>query len=343
MGAKAFRALAGGICALWLSALSAGFAETDPNPAQNSATLTEIRNRGYLVCGVGIDDIGFAMQQVDGSWAGFDIDLCRAVATAVLGDASAVEFVQLDSLNRLDVLGAGGVDVLFRTTTFTFKRDVAQGFEFPAITFYDTQKVLAYADTGARRLGDLAGKKICANSGTTSIANIRHAIAQSGAAVDILEIGSQAGRWRAFFGRECDAVTADGSDLAAMMASRPGYRADFVMLEDEIANEPLGVVVREGDQLWEHIIRWVVNLTLHAEAVGMTQAGATEPPAALDLPDGQALGLIGNWGPEVVRQVGNYGEIYHRNLGAGSALNLPRGLNRLWKDGGVMYPLPMAR
>jgi general L-amino acid transport system substrate-binding protein len=297
--------------------------------------------RGYLVCGVGLDDIGFAAQRIDGDWAGFDVDFCRAVATAVLGDAEAVEFVPLDSLNRLNVLEEGGVDVLFRTTTYNFERDVVLGFEFPAITYYDAQRVLIYADTGATTLADLEGKSICANSGTTSIANIRKSIFEAGVDIDILEISSQAGRWRAFFSRECDAVTADGSDLAAMMASRPRYREDFVMLDDEIANEPLGAVVREGDRQWVQIIRWVVNATVLAEAEGIEQDSNDDVLTQLDTPPAETMGLVKNWGTEVIRQVGNYGEMFSRNLGEGSELRLPRGLNRLWKDGGLMYPLPM--
>ncbi len=304
-------------------------------------TRAAIEARGYLICGVGIDDIGFATRQIDGVWQGFDVDFCRTVATAVLGDATAVEFVPLDSLNRLNVLKEGGVDVLFRTTTYNYERDVVMGFDFPAITFYDTQRVLAYADTGARRLSDLDGKVICANSGTTSIANIREAIARLDGHVGILEIASQAGRWRAFFGRECDGVTADGSDLAAMMASRPSYRDDFVMLEDDIANEPLGAVVREGDRQWAHLVRWVANVVLMAEALGIAQDSDAETMAALDHMSRDTLGLPDGWASLVIRQVGNYADIYERNLGAGSQLGLRRGLNELWKNGGLMYPLPM--
>lgn len=304
-------------------------------------TRATVQARGYLICGVGLDDLGFATQQVSGTWVGFDVDFCRAVAAAVLGDATAVEFVPLDSLNRLDALKDGGVDVLFRTTTFNFARDVAMGFEFPAITYYDAQRVLAYADTNASVLADLDGRTICANSGTTSIANMRTAIANQNSTIDILEIASQAGRWRAFFGRECDAVTADGSDLAAMMASRPQYRDDFVLLDDEIANEPLGVVVREGDQQWEHIIRWVVNVTLVAEAAGVGQHSNGNAPVLQNIVAQPALGLAAGWENDIIRQVGNYAEIFERNLGDGSELHLPRGLNHLWKNGGLMYPLPM--
>jgi len=328
----------------WLTAFVLCLFATLPHQLRaNEAgqTRAAVQDRGYLICGVGIDDIGFSIQQIDGDWAGFDVDFCRAVATAVLGDATAVEFVPLDSLNRLSVLKNGGVDVLFRTTTYNFERDVVKGYEFPAITYYDAQRVLAYADTGASRVADLEGKTICANSGTTSIANIRASIVKMDARIGILEIASQAGRWRAFFGRECDAVTADGSDLTAMMANRPQYRDDFVMLEDEISNEPLGAVIREGDQQWEHIIRWVVNLTLVAEAAGTGQESSDADIDQLNFPASNTLGLVSNWGKEVIRQVGNYEEIFTRNLGEGSELRLPRGLNHLWKNGGLMYPLPM--
>ncbi|EDZ45725.1 amino acid ABC transporter, periplasmic amino acid-binding protein [Rhodobacterales bacterium Y4I] len=320
---------------LWLAgALGAEAGEGDTGAA--------IRDRGYLLCGVGSDDLGFATLRYDGEWTGFDVDFCRAVAAAMLGDATAVEFVPLDSLNRLEVLARGEVDVLFRTTTFTFDRDVNAALEFPAITFYDSQKVLVYADTGARTLADLAGKTVCANSGTTSITNIRHRIDSLGGGIGIQEYASQAGRWRAFFGRECEAVTADGSDLAAMLASRPGYRDDFVLLEDEIANEPLGPVVREDDRQWEQIVRWVINLTLVAEAAGIGQTSGPAEIARLPLPAGADLGVAGTWGADVIRQVGNYDDIFSRNLGDGSELRMARGRNALWTDGGLMYPLPMT-
>ncbi len=304
-------------------------------------TLSAVQSRGYLVCGVGIDDVGFATRQADGRWTGFDVDFCRAVAAAVLGDAEAVEFVPLDSLNRLKVLQDGKVDVLFRTTTYNFTRDVTLGLEFPAITYYDTQKVLVFADTGASRLADLDGMTLCANSGTTSIDNIRIAIDRAGIDVDILEIASQSGRWRAFFGRECEAVTADGSDLAARVASQPQYRSDFSLLEDDVSNEPLGAVVRQSDTEWVHIVRWVVNLTIAAEAKGVAQNSDLDQISAMGLPSGAALELTDEWAESVITEVGNYGEIFERNLGTGSALKLQRGLNRLWSDGGLMYPLPM--
>lgn len=309
----------------------------------NGQTRAAVQDRGYLICGVGIEDIGFAAQQVDGKWVGFDVDFCRAVAAAVIGDATAVEFVPLDSLNRLSVLEQGGVDVLFRTTTYNFTRDVTKGFEFPAITYYDVQQVLVFADTEATQISDLDGMTICANSGTTSIENIRAAIESAGIDADILEIASQSGRWRAFFGRECDAVTADGSDLAARIANQPQYRNDFVILGDEISNEPLGPVVREGDPQWTHIIRWVVNLTIAAEAAGVGHDSDLDSLESLQIPGGGAMGLSDDWGINVLTQSGNYGELFDRNLGAGSTLKLERGLNSLWTEGGVMYPLPMRQ
>lgn len=309
----------------------------------NGQTRTAVQDRGYLICGVGIEDIGFAAQQVDGKWVGFDVDFCRAVAAAVIGDATAVEFVPLDSLNRLSVLEQGGVDVLFRTTTYNFTRDVTKGFEFPAITYYDVQQVLVFADTEATQISDLDGMTICANSGTTSIENIRAAIERAGIDADILEIASQSGRWRAFFGRECDAVTADGSDLAARIANQPQYRNDFVILGDEISNEPLGPVVREGDPQWTHIIRWVVNLVIAAEAAGVGHDSDLDSLESLQIPGGGAMGLSDDWGINVLTQSGNYGELFDRNLGAGSTLKLERGLNSLWTEGGVMYPLPMRQ
>lgn len=310
--------------------------------AQADTTLQQVKDRGYLVCGVGVGDIGFATQQIDGSWAGFDVDFCRAVATAVLGDANAVEFVPLDSLNRLSTLQGGDIDVLFRTTTFNMKRDVTLGFEFPAITFYDEQRVLAHARTNARTLADLAGQTICANVGTTSIQNIREALAAQQIEAEILEIASQAGRWRAFFGQECAAVTSDSSDLQIMKAMHGLDEDSLVVLEDVLANEPLSAVVREGDQQWEQIIRWIVNLLILAEAKDIGQASPPEKQSRLDVPGYPDLGLAEGWAQRTISTVGNYGEIFTRNLGSDSDFGLERGLNRLWRDGGLMYALPMT-
>lgn len=309
--------------------------------AQTGETLRRVKDRGYLICGVGVGDIGFATQQTDGSWAGFDVDFCRAVATATLADANAVEFVQLDSLNRLSALQNGDIDVLFRTTTFNMERDVALGFEFPAITYFDEQRVLAHASTKARTLDDLAGRVICANAGTTSIRNIREALASRQIEADILEISSQAGRWRAFFGQECAAVTGDGSDLLIMVAMHGLDERSLVVLDEALANEPLSAVVRDGDQQWEQVIRWVVNLLVLAEAEGVHQKDPPEVLARLEVPAYRQLGLAEGWARRTVSQVGNYGEIFARNLGSGSNLGLERGLNRLWRDGGLMYALPM--
>ncbi|MBB5723683.1 general L-amino acid transport system substrate-binding protein [Loktanella ponticola] len=325
------------LCTAVLSSLA-----TQGHADENSTTLSTVLDRGYLICGVGVADIGFAAQQVNGNWAGFDVDFCRAVAAATLGDAQAVEFVPLDSLNRLRALKDGDVDVLFRTTTYTMDRDVALGFEFPAITYYDSQRVLAHASTNAKRLADLDGFTICANAGTTSIANIRKAIEANDVDVDILEISSQAGRWRAFFGQECDAVTSDYSDLSAMVAAQGLDERTFVILDDEIANEPLSSVVLEGDQQWEQIIRWVVNLLVLSEAEGVGKDSGATVISQLSIPAPTALGLSDGWASQIISQVGNYGDIFARNLGDDSALGIKRGLNNLWRDGGLMYPLPMS-
>ena len=311
------------------------------NADDGAQTLTKIKERGFLICGVGTDDIGFATQLASGVWTGFDVDFCRAVAAAVLGDAQAVDFVPLDSLNRLNVLQDGGVDVLFRTTTYNFERDVVLDFEFPVITYYDTQKVLVYSDLNAKSLADLDGRAICANSGTTSIENIKKAISKANVEIEILEISSQSGRWRAFFGRECDAVTADASDLSARIAAQPHYKDAFNFLDEEVSNEPLGAVVRADDPHWAHIIRWVTNVLITAEAEGVDYDSDLARIEALHLPDGKAMGLSDDWWQNVILQVGNYESVYSRNLGAGSELDLPRGLNHLWINGGLLYPLPM--
>ncbi len=304
-------------------------------------TKEQILSRGYLKCGVGIDDTGFSKRNIDGQWTGFDVDFCRAIAAAVLGDATAVDFIPLDSSNRLDVLQREHIDVLFRTTTYTFKRDMTLGFDFPAITFYDSQKILAHASENIKNLDDLAGKTICANLGTTSLTNISAILEKHDIPATILEVSSQAGRWRAFFGRECEAVTADGSDLFARITNQPFYQDNFTFLNEELANEPLGPVVRDGDQEWVHIIRWVINFMVLSEHYGIGQTSDLSSLAALKLPSGKKFGLQDSWAADVLNQVGHYGEVYDRNLGEDSALKIPRGFNKLWREGGLQYPLPM--
>ncbi len=303
-------------------------------------TLSKTRARSVLTCGVGSSDPGFAQHDVSGEWTGFDVDFCRAIAAATLGDAQAVEYVTLDSLNRLRALQNGSVDVLLRTTTWTYSRDTTMGLDFAGTVLFDTQGILVHKNAGTTIPADLKGKTICANRGTTSLGNLKEFVTKAKIDVTILALESQEGRWRAFFNRECDAITADKSDLRAKVSTLVNGVDKYQLLEADISNEPLGVVVRDDDRQWFDIVKWVVMATIAAEEQGMTSENAQEYAELFQQSAADKLGLKPDWVFQVISQVGNYEEIFERNVGQQSSIRLERGLNRLYSEGGLLYAMP---
>lgn len=320
-------------------------------PAEAASTLDTVRERGMLQCGVNTGLPGFSFPDKQGNWTGLDIDLCRAIAAATLGDATKVRFTPLTAQQRFAALQSGEIDVLARNSTITLQRDAGLGIQYAGINFYDGQAVVVPARLGVARLADMSGAVICVAQGTTHELTLSDWFRTRNLPHKPVVYESQDRMYEAFFAGRCDGMTQDASALAAAVASFAANPADFVILPDRISKEPLGPFVRKGDDKWFSIVRWVVMAMVEAEERGVTQANAEAKlkdgdPAVQRLlgvsaGNGKALGLDEAWAYNLVRQVGNYGESFERNVGKGSPLKLARGPNALWTDGGLMYALPV--
>lgn len=322
-------------------------------PGQNdpfSSTLADLRSRGSLNCGVSADLPGFATADASGNWEGFDVAVCRAVAAAVLGDPEAVEFVPTTARTRFTALAAGEVDMLARNTTWTFTRDVDLNFEFVGVNYYDGQGFLVPADLGVISAKELDGATVCIQPGTTTELNLVDYFRVNGISYEPVLIETDAEAQQQYLAGSCDVYTADVSSLAATRASFE-TPADHVILPEIVSKQPLGPMVREGDQRWSDIVRWTLNALIAAEELGINSANASELALGTDSPEinrllgtegdfGELLGLDSDWAVRVIRSVGNYGQIYDENIGENTAIGLARGLNAQWTDGGLLYSPP---
>lgn len=320
--------------------------------AQAGETLSAVQSRGQLRCGVSEGIEGFSIKDASGRWRGLDADFCRAVAAAVLGNPEKVEFVPLKASNRFPALQAKRVDLLVRNTTWTLGREAILKVQFAGVLFYDSQGFMVPPGSRAKAVADLAGETVCVEKGTTSEQNLSDYFTARGAKVKPLVVDSEADTVKAFFAGRCAALTSDMSLLAIARLRAPGGAQGYAILPERISREPLGPVVRRGDDDWFTLVRWV----LHA-LVAMEEAGTTRDNVAARVKDsrdpgvqrasgadpriGKALGVRPDWAVQAVLAVGNYGEMYERNLGAGSGLKLERGLNDLWTKGGLMYAPPL--
>ena len=322
-------------------------------------TLSRIRDRGALRCGVTDSAIGFAEPQEDGSFRGFDADFCRALAAAVLGDAGAVEFVGTTSAERFTVLASGGVDVLFRTTTWTQSRDTELGGDFGPTTFYDGQLIMGKAEFGftdASTMADVDGARVCANAGTTTEKNITEGAREIGVDIELVTVEGTPEAMELFRGGSCDLVTSDGSRLfgeryAAMGTGEISKDEWIIFPRSPISKEPLTPMYRQNDSQWADIINWTVYALIIADEKGITSANADEMVA--NPPDPEAgrllgvgedelqtkMGLAADAFAQAIRQVGNYDEIHVRNLGP---LGITRAgsINARWIEGGLIYAPP---
>lgn len=320
-----------------------------------SPTLEAVRKRGYLRCGVHQGLPGFAFRDVQGVWRGLDVDMCRAVAAATLGDSGKARFVTLTTANRFRALQDGGVDVLVRNTSWTYARDAGLGLSFTAVTYFDGQGFLAPRALGLSSAEELGGAHICVLAGADSQDNVLDFFRARGLQVTPVVVASEdeARRLYETEGQGCDAISTDISGLAALRSqlNNPGAHA---ILPNVISKEPLGPVVRQDDPVWADIVRWTVYATLLAEELGLNQRTveqaretAVDPETrrllGVDGDLGALLGLKADWAYQVVRQVGAYHEIFRRDVGEDSPLKLDRGLNALWTAPrpGLMYPPPM--
>ncbi len=320
-------------------------------PAAFGGTLDDVKERGRLNCGIEPGLAGFGVPNNDGVWIGFDVDFCRAVAAAIFGDATAVNFRPLTSAQRFTALQSGEIDVLSRTTTWTFSRDVNLGFEFIGVWFYDGQAFLVNNDLGVSSVLELDGARICVETGTTTELNLADYFRTNGMAFESVVVNSVDEARENYLANACDAHTTDASGLAAVRSTFPDSQAHQI-LPEVISKEPLSPLVRHGDNQWGDVVRWVRNAVILAEEFLVTAANVTELRERTRNPEirrllgaegqfGFQLGLSNDWAFNVIRLVGNYGEIFDRNLGPKTPLGLERGLNALWNDGGILYAPPL--
>jgi general L-amino acid transport system substrate-binding protein len=317
----------------------------------NAGTLDDVKARGELNCGVTTGLAGFSLPDASGNWTGLDVDLCRAVASAVLGDAKKVKFVPLTSETRFTALSSGEVDLLARTSTWTYSRDTDLKLDFVAVNYYDGQGFLVKKSLGVDSAKKLDGATICIQIGTTGELNTADFFKQNGIKYTPVPVADDGEAQRQYEAGKCDSFTTDSSALASARASMSDPSA-HVLLPEIISKEPLGPVVRHGDNNWGDIVRWSHFAMLIAEEKGLTKANVDEMAASTVDPEvkrllgaegemGKMMGLDNKWGYNIVKQVGNYGEAFEANVGAGTKIGLARGLNALWSKGGLQYAAPL--
>jgi len=313
-----------------------------------SATLDAVRARGQLVCGLAGTVAGFSLPDSQGTMRGLDADSCRAVAAAVLGDASKVKWVPLTSTNRFTALQSGEVDVLFRQATITLGREANLGFEFTGVNFYDGTAFLTKTAAGIVSAKGLDGATVCMPLGTSTELAVADYFRAQNMKLNPIKIEDQAELQRSFVAGRCDAYATDTSALAAFRFQQGERRADYKLLPEVISKEPLAGVVRKGDDKWLDVVRWSHYAMLTAEELGVTSANADSQTQST-VPDvrrllgvegdlGKAMGVDNKWAFNIIKQVGNFAEVWDRNIGP---LDVPRSVNDLWNKGGLQYPPPM--
>lgn len=318
--------------------------------AQAQQTLEDTLERGDVQCGVSDGLPGFSAPDDEGNWQGLDVDVCRAVAAAVLGDADAVRFISLNAVERFTALQSGEVDMLSRNTTWTTTRDTTLGLNFTGVTFYDGQGFLVSRDLGISSVEELDGAAFCIQSGTTTELNLADYFSANEMEFDPIVFDTSEQTVSGFEAGRCDVLTSDTSQLAALRIQLENPD-DAVILPDVISKEPLGPVVRQGDDQWFNIVKWSLFAMLNAEEYGVTSDNVEDmlssenPNIARLLGEdgnyGEEMGLEADWAYQIISQVGNYGESYDRNVGMNSPLEIERGVNRLWTNGGIQYAPPI--
>lgn len=340
-----------GQAALRWAAATAILAMTVVTPAFGSSqTLAQVRTRGSLVCGVNEGLPGFSLLDERGIWSGFDVDFCRALAAAVFGDASKVELVPLSADARFQALRDGKIDVLSRNSTWTMGRETEFGLTFVGVTYYDGQGFMVPRALHVNSALELDGAKVCVQSGTTTIDNLADFFASNKMTLEEIVSSSTDASIKNYDAGLCSVLTSDLSQLYALRL-RLSKPRDHVILPDVISKEPLGPVVRDNDLQWINIVKWVHFVMVNAEELGVSsrtidQALQSQKPEVRRLVGtngnfGEQIGLTNAWAANIVRSVGNYGEVFERNLGSKTPLAIPRGLNQLWNAGGIQYAPPI--
>jgi general L-amino acid transport system substrate-binding protein len=321
-----------------------------PPPAHAEAgMLAKVRQRGYITCGASQGTTGFGLPDENGVWRGLDVDTCRAVAVAVFGDKTKVRFIPLSGQQRLTALQMGEVDILPRTTTWTLTRD-ANGLNFTIPNFYDYVGFLIRKDPRVKSVRDMKGASVCLQTGSTTEVTFTDVSTAHHLDLKPVIFDSVQATRQAFFAGRCDALITDASALASVRASQAKNPDDYVIIPANEEIEALTPAVRHGDDQWFDIVKWSFEALIMAEQLGITQANVDEMRASRDANiqrflgvepgNGKALGLDEAWAYNIVKQLGNYAEIYDRNVGKDSPLKIERGPNRLQRDGGLMLPLP---
>jgi general L-amino acid transport system substrate-binding protein len=317
-----------------------------------AGTLEDVQARGELNCVVTTGVAGFAAPDENGRWEGFDVDFCRAVAAAVLGDGEKVKFIPTTGKTRFTVLNSGEGDILFRNTTETMSRDADLKLSFLPVNYYDGQGFMIRKELGVTSAKDLDGASVCIQTGTTTELNLADFFRINNISYEPVAIETNEEGITNYSGNRCDVYTTDASGLASTRAALDDPSA-HIILPEIISKEPLGGAVRHGDDQWADIGKWVVNALINAEELGITQANVEElASAAGDNPSinrmlgtesdmGAMVGLDAQWAVRAIKAVGNYGESFNRHIGPDTQIGLERGLNALWKDGGILYAAPI--
>ena len=320
--------------------------------AAAAGTLDDVKARGTLNCGVTTGLVGFAAPDANGEWKGFDVAVCRAVAAAVLGDPNAVEFVPTTGKTRFTALASGEIDMLARNTTWTFSRDVDLKFTFVGVNYYDGQGFLVPKDQGVSSAKDLDGATVCVQTGTTTELNLADYFRKNGISYEPVPIETNAEGQQQYLAGACDTYTTDASGLAATRATFEDRDA-HALLPEIISKEPLGPLVRHGDDEWADVVRWTLNALIAAEELGVTSTNVSSMGGAAnpETPEinrllgtagtlGEMLGLDADWAMRAIQTQGNYGEIFAKNIGEETPIGLARGLNGQWTEGGLLYSPP---
>ncbi len=331
-------------------AAAAAFAIAFVAVPASAQTLKKVQDRGQLLCGGSTGLAGFGQPDDKGVWKGIDVDYCRAMAAAIFNDATKVKFVPLSAKDRFTALQSGEVDVLIRTTTWTLSRDTSLGLNFAGINYFDGQGFMVRKKLGVKSVLELGGASVCTQQGTTTELNLADYFRANKMKYEVVAFASNTETVKAYEAGRCDAFTTDSSGLYAerLTLSNPD---EHIVLPEIISKEPLAGVVRHGDDQWLDLVKWVHYAMLNAEELGVTQANL-DAMLKSDNPEikrllgtegkfGEALGLPNDWVVRIVKHVGNYGEAFERNVGAGSPLKIARGANALWNKGGLQYAPPV--
>src|SRR5471030_95857 len=321
------------------------------SPAWAGQTFDAVKAKGFVQCAVNTGLAGFSFADSQGKWTGLDVDLCRAIAVAMFGDAEKVKFTPTTSQQRFVALQSGEVDVITRNATQTLLRDTALGFNFGGVNFYDGQGFMVPAKSGIKSAKELNGATICVQPGTTTELNLADYFRKNKMTFKPVLIDKLDELLQAYASGRCDSYTTDASGLAGVRAGQLADKGEQVILPERISKEPLGPMVRHGDDQWFDLVKWVLFAMVDAEELGVTQKNVDDM-AKSDKPElkrvfgtdgnlGEQLGLTKDWVLRIVKAVGNYGESFDRNVGAGSKLGIARGLNQLWTKGGIQYAPPI--